>query len=64
MLKIGALEVDITAEDQQDGTRLANRIVETGGATSFGIAQTICTMLSAVARRIKLLEEKKDKHND
>ena len=58
MLKIGTLELEITSEDQQEGTRLANRIVETGGATSFGIAQTICTMLSAMARHIKTLEEK------
>jgi hypothetical protein len=58
MLKIGPLELDITAEDQQDGVRLANRIVETGGATSFGVAQTICTVLSAMARRISILENK------
>jgi hypothetical protein len=61
MLEIGGINVEFSEEDKLFGIRYAGAVVENSGATPFGVAKTLGTLLSALCRRIAVLEAKQEK---
>jgi hypothetical protein len=57
-MQIGGIEIEINEDDKQFATRYAGAVVENSGATSFGVAKAVGALLSALCRRIAVLEQK------